>query len=144
MLFCNAPAYLLRFIVYANLEQQVKELNVRIVDLETKAYAIASRLKGEALRKHRNGERPPSGSRGSAVSERTHSRFEEEVKSYEVKIANMREAITELVSNQPETKLNTVLTKVKSSPPFEEGELQLTVRKAKRGAGGYKKQVLRY
>ena len=94
----------MRLIVQANLEKQVKELNVRIVDLETKAYANASRLKGEALRQHRTGERPPSGSRGSADSERTRSRLEEEVKSYEVKIANMREAMTELVSNQPETK----------------------------------------
>lgn len=82
----------------ANLEKQVKELNVRIVDLETKAYASASRLKGEALRPNRTGDRPGSGSRSPLPeSERVRSRLEEEVKSYEVKIANMREAMAELV-----------------------------------------------
>ena len=111
-------------IVWANLEKQVlKELNFRILDLETKAYANASRLEGEARCQHWTGERPPSGSRGSANSERTRSRLEEEVKSYEVKMANIREAVTELVSNQLETKLDTVLTMSIFSPPKKASSL---------------------
>lgn len=89
---------------------------MRIVDLETKAYANASRLKGEALRQHRTGDRPPSGNRGSADSERTRSRLEEEVKAYEVKIANMREAMTDLVSRRSVTALFTCLLNPQISP----------------------------
>lgn len=71
---------------------------MRIVDLETKAYANASRLKGEALRQTRTGgDRPQSRASTGAESERTRSRLEEEVKSYETKVAEMREAMAELV-----------------------------------------------
>ncbi|KAI5120077.1 hypothetical protein M0805_002638 [Coniferiporia weirii] len=107
----------------ANLEKQAKELNVRIVDLETKAYANASRLKGEALRQTRTGDRPSSGARNPpADSERMRSRLEEEVKSYEAKIADMREAMAELST--------------------KEGNLQIAKRKAEREAGDYKQRVL--
>ena len=76
----------------------MKELNVRIVDLETKAYANASKLKGEALRQTRTGgDRPQSRASTGAETERTRSRLEEEVKSYETKIAEMREAMAQLV-----------------------------------------------
>ena len=76
----------------------MKELNVRILDLETKAYANASRLKGEALRSQRTGDKSSSGSRTPLPeNERTRTRLEEEVKSYEAKIASMREAMSELV-----------------------------------------------
>ena len=72
---------------------------MRIVDLETKAYANASRLKGEALRQNRTGDRPVSrAGNPPAESERTRSRLEEEVKSYEAKIADMRESMADLVS----------------------------------------------
>ena len=55
---------------------------MRIVDLETKAYANASRLKGEALRQNRTGDRPVSrAGNPPAESERTRSRLEEEVKT---------------------------------------------------------------
>lgn len=69
------------------------------MDLETKAYANASRLKGEVLRAQRTGDKPGSGSRTPLPeNERTRSRLEEEVKSYEAKIASMREAMAELVT----------------------------------------------
>ena len=72
---------------------------MRIVDLETKAYANASRLKGEALRQNRTGDRPVSrAGNPPAESERTRSRLEKEVKSYEAKIADMRESMADLVS----------------------------------------------
>ncbi|THH09667.1 hypothetical protein EW145_g1839 [Phellinidium pouzarii] len=109
----------------ANLEKQAKELNVRIVDLETKAYANASRLKGEALRQNRTGDRPTSGAGARnppAESERMRSRLEEDVKSYEGKIATMREAMAELST--------------------KEGNLQIAKRKAEREAGDYKQRVL--
>lgn len=71
---------------------------MRILDLETKAYANASRLKGEALRSQRTGDKSSSGSRTPLPeNERTRTRLEEEVKSYEAKIASMREAMSELV-----------------------------------------------
>lgn len=76
----------------------MKELSVRIVDLETKAYANASRLKGENLRQTRTGERSVSrASNGPADSERLRSRLEEEVKAYEAKVAAMREDMAKLV-----------------------------------------------
>lgn len=71
---------------------------MRIVDLETKAYANASKLKGEAIRQTRTGgDRPQSRASTGAESDRMRSRLEEEVKSYETKIAEMREAMAELV-----------------------------------------------
>ncbi|OCB91229.1 nonmuscle myosin heavy chain b [Sanghuangporus baumii] len=107
----------------ANLEKQVKELNVRIVDLETKAYANASRLKGETLRQTRTGERSVSrASNPPADSERLRSRLEEEVKAYEAKIAAMREEMATLST--------------------KEGNLQIAKRKAEREAGEYKQRVL--
>ncbi|EJD07825.1 nonmuscle myosin heavy chain b [Fomitiporia mediterranea MF3/22] len=107
----------------ANLEKQVKELNVRIVDLETKAYASASRLKGEVLRQNRTGDRPVSRTGGTpAESDRMRSRLEEEVKSYEAKIAAMREDMAALSS--------------------KEGNLQIAKRKAEREASEYKQLVL--
>ncbi|KAH8110939.1 hypothetical protein DFH11DRAFT_728463 [Phellopilus nigrolimitatus] len=94
-----------------------------MVDLETKALSNASRLKGEALRQHRTGERPGSGSRNLPTeSERTRSRLEEEVKAYETKIASMRESMAELST--------------------KEGNLQIAKRKAERDAGDYKQRVL--
>lgn len=86
----------------ANLEKQAKELNVRIVDLETKAYTSASRMKNEVLRQQRTGEKIGAGGKLPAVeNERQRSRLEEEVKVYEAKIADMRNAMAELVSNFP-------------------------------------------
>ena len=76
----------------------MKELNVRIVDLETKAYTSASRMKNEALRQQRTGEKIGAGSKLPAVdNERQRSRLEEEVKAYETKIADMRNAMADLV-----------------------------------------------
>ena len=130
----------------ANLEKQAKELNVRIVDLETKAYANASRLKGEALRQTRTGGDRPQSRAGTAESERTRSRLEEEVRTYEAKIAEMREAMAELVSpsarqidatfahDKPHDKLQST----------KEGNLQIAKRKAEREAGEYRQRVLRY
>lgn len=72
---------------------------MRMVDLETKAYANASRLKNEVLRQQRTGERAVAGSKLPATdSERQRARLEEEVKSCEEKIARMREDMAELVS----------------------------------------------
>lgn len=86
------------FMIQANLEKQVKELNVRIVDLETKAFASTSRLKNEALRQQRTGERVSMGPKlPPAESERQISRLEEEVKAYEDKVASMRDALADLV-----------------------------------------------
>ncbi len=93
----------------ANLENQVKELNVRIIDLETKSYASSSRPatlsrktdsrieeitsqltgKGHAHRLSRD-------SKGIDF-ERQRAKLDEERKAYEAQLSTLRNAMDELV-----------------------------------------------
>ena len=104
----------------ANLEKQVKELNVRIVDLETKslnsprpapstARRLESRIeeltnqlnqqasKDSSVRAQRTGERNRDARLQIAEVERQKNRLEEEVKASEGKIQTLRETIDKLV-----------------------------------------------
>lgn len=107
----------------ANLEKQIKELNVRIVDLETKslnsprpASTTSKRLESrieeltsqlnqsskDSSRLHRNADKTVRDAKFQlAEAERQRNRLEEEVKSYEAKVVNMRQAMDELVSLFP-------------------------------------------
>jgi myosin protein heavy chain len=71
------------------LEKQIKELGVRIVDLETKAYTSKMASKSEAIRLQRTGDAKSAGSK---------SRHEEEIIAYEARMTKLRETIAELVS----------------------------------------------
>jgi myosin heavy chain 9/10/11/14 len=103
------------------LEKQVKELNVRIVDLETKSYSRMSQTttSGDAatirglknrveeltreLENSNNHRDRASLSRGREAtlrfgeSERQRSRLEEEVASYREKITAMRQTMDDMV-----------------------------------------------
>lgn len=75
----------------ANLEKQIKELNVRIVDLETKAYTSRMASKSEAVRLQRTGD--------------VKKLHEEEINGYELKMLQLREELAEVVSFHPWTGL---------------------------------------
>lgn len=105
----------------ATLEKQVKELNLRIVDLETKSYSriqpstsssaatvrrLESRVEeltsqlSQATRERHTAS--VSQNRDAtfklAETERQKVRLEEEVRSYEEKITNMRKLVNDMVS----------------------------------------------
>ncbi|KAK0457669.1 uncharacterized protein EV420DRAFT_1546773 [Desarmillaria tabescens] len=125
----------------ANLEKQVKELNVRIVDLETRAFATSSRPstvsrrgaadtrieeltsqlhlasnKNEASRLLRDAKFQ------QAESERLRVKFEEERRGYEGQIQQLRQA------------MDTMQT--------QENDLQSAKRRAEREAGDFKQKAL--
>jgi myosin protein heavy chain len=107
----------------ATLEKKIKELQVRMVDLETKAYqssprpatgsrrmesrieelttqlSQSSRDKTETVRMQRSADKNARDAKLQQMeSDRQRSRLEEEVRSYEAKIVSMRQAMDDLVS----------------------------------------------
>lgn len=124
----------------ANLEKQIKELNLKIVDLETRSYQNSprpvvgsrrmesrieeltnqlhqtSRDKTETVRLQRTADRTARDARSQLVeSERQRSRLEEEVKAYEDRINSMRQALDELVCTYLLTAIETRLITVHHS-----------------------------
>ena len=102
----------------ANLEKQIKELNVRIVDLETKSLnhprpvttsrRLESRIEEltnqlnqstkDSSRVNRSADKTARDARLQlAESERARARLEEEVKNYESKLSGLRHSMDELV-----------------------------------------------
>jgi myosin protein heavy chain len=104
----------------ATLEKQLKEVNVRIVDLETKSFASArpapsrrlenrieeltnmlnqeNKDKTESARMHRTADKNVRDTKMQLTeSERQRIRLEEECRAYEAKLKGLREAYDELV-----------------------------------------------
>ncbi|KAJ8508333.1 hypothetical protein ONZ45_g9391 [Pleurotus djamor] len=130
----------------ASLENQIKELNVRIVDLETKAYTNSPRSTISARRPDGKIEELTNSLTGGkekaenprslraadklardaklqiAESDRQRQKLEEERKAYESQIRALRESMDKLQS--------------------EEATLQAMKRRAEREAGDYKQQTL--
>ncbi|KIJ56408.1 hypothetical protein M422DRAFT_150276 [Sphaerobolus stellatus SS14] len=130
----------------ANLEKQIKELNLRIVDLETKSYASSprpahsrrlenrieelttklkeeSKEKSESLRMSRTADKSIRDAKFQLIeSERQRSKLEDEVKSYEKKIVDLRQAVDALQTS--------------------ESNLQLAKRRSEREAVDYKARAL--
>ena len=104
----------------AKLEKQIKELNVRIVDFETKSYGTPSRPsantrrlesrieeltnrlnqvtkdKGETSRMQWSVDMRDTNAQ-LAESDRQRARLEEEMKSYESQVLNLRQAMDVMV-----------------------------------------------
>ncbi|KAL1743339.1 nonmuscle myosin heavy chain b [Schizophyllum fasciatum] len=107
----------------AHLEKQVKELNVRIVDLETKSLANASRPATISRRADPRIEELTSQLSGKAAEvERQRAKFEEERRAYEAKLEELRRR-TDMLHTQ-------------------ENELQSAKRRAERDAADYKQKAL--
>ncbi|CCM01260.1 uncharacterized protein FIBRA_03309 [Fibroporia radiculosa] len=127
----------------ASLEKQIKELNVRIVDLETRSLnsqrpsvtsrRLESRIEEltnqlnqsskDSVRLHRTVDKSARDANYQlAEAERQKSRLEEEVKSYEAKILDMRQTMDELHTS--------------------ENDLQLAKRRAEREAGDFRQKAL--
>lgn len=90
------------------MENQVKELNVRIIDLETKSYASSSRpatlsRKADSRIEEITGQLTGKGhahrlSRDSKFDfERQRAKLDDERKVYESQLASMRKSVDELV-----------------------------------------------
>lgn len=105
--------------IQANLEKQIKELNVRVVDLETRSLnsprpattsrRLESRIEEltkqlsqsskDSSRVHRTADKSARDAKFQlAEIDRQKERLEEEVKAYEAKVVSMRQAMDELVS----------------------------------------------
>lgn len=109
----------------ANLEKQIKELNLRIVDLETKAYVSSPRAprdrdsrrlesrieeltnkltqeskeKSDSIRMSRSVDKSIRDTKYQLIeSDRQRNRLEDEQKNYEKKIQDLRNHVDELVS----------------------------------------------
>ncbi|KAL1700520.1 nonmuscle myosin heavy chain b [Schizophyllum commune] len=120
----------------AHLEKQVKELNVRIVDLETKSLANASRPATISRRADPRIEELTSQLSGKAGNQRTvrdakhavaeverqRAKFEEERRAYEAKLEELRRRTDQLHT--------------------QENELQSAKRRAERDAADYKQKAL--
>jgi len=131
----------------ANLEKQIKELNVRIVDLETKSYAnsprpptisrrMESRIeeltaqlnqtnkdKSDTSRLQRSADKLARDAKFQlAESDRQRAKLEEERKAFEVQISSLRQAMDAMQT--------------------EENNLQSAKRRAEREAADYKQKAL--
>ncbi|KAI0338330.1 hypothetical protein BDW22DRAFT_704784 [Trametopsis cervina] len=127
----------------ANLEKQIKELNVRVVDLETRSLnsprpvttsrRLESRIEEltnqlnqstkDTSRVNRSADKTARDARWQlAESDRARARLEEEVKNYEGKLLSLRQAMDELQTS--------------------ENDLQLAKRRAEREAADYKQKAL--
>ncbi|TFK47329.1 nonmuscle myosin heavy chain b [Heliocybe sulcata] len=131
----------------ATLEKQIKDLNVRVVDLETKSLASSprppttsrrmesriqeltdqlnqsSKDKSESLRLHRSADKTARDAKYQlAELERQRQRLEEENQAYEGKLASLRQVMDELQTS--------------------ESNLQLAKRRAEREAADYKQKTL--
>ncbi|KAF9465407.1 hypothetical protein BDZ94DRAFT_1159890 [Collybia nuda] len=137
------------YIIQANLEKQVKELNVRIVDLETKSYAssprptttsrrmesrieeLTSQLnqtnkdKTDNSRLQRSADKIARDAKFQlAESDRARAKLEEERKAYEAQLQSLRQAMDAMQT--------------------EESNLQAAKRRAEREAGDYKQKALKF
>ncbi|OBZ78198.1 Myosin-11 [Grifola frondosa] len=127
----------------ANLEKQIKDLNVRIVDLETRSLnsprpaSTSKRLESrieeltsqlnqsskDSSRLYRTADRSARDAKFQlADADRQRTKLEEEVKAYETKIVNMRQAMDDLQTS--------------------ENNLQLAKRRAEREAVDFKQKAL--
>jgi myosin protein heavy chain len=101
----------------ANLEKQLKELNLRIIDLETKSYSrnpqsssaptirrLESRIEeltnqlGQVAKDHRRASLSSDFSAQLVESERQRGKLEEEVRLYDEKVKTMRVQMDDMVS----------------------------------------------
>jgi chromosome segregation ATPase len=109
------------FLPQASLDKQIKELNLRIVDLETKTLSLNSsrpsnvnkrlesrieELQNQLNQSAKDSSRLKTADKGTREvmiqlqeSERQRSRLEEEMKSYENRIQTMRQSMDEMVGN---------------------------------------------
>lgn len=154
------------FLPQASLDKQIKELNLRIVDLETKTLSLNSsrpsnvnrrlesrieELQNQLSQSSKDSSRLKTADKGTREvamqlqeSERQRSRLEEEVKSYETRVHTMRQSMDEMVGN--------VLRVSDSQPDFfdfsaqqtSESNLQLAKRRVEREAADYKQKALKY
>lgn len=107
------------FLLQASLDKQIKELNLRIVDLETKTLSFNSsrpsnvnkrlesrieELQSQLNQSTKDSSRLKSADKGTwettmqlQESERQRSRLEEELKSYENRVLTMRQTMDEMV-----------------------------------------------
>lgn len=112
----------------ASLEKQIKELNVRIIDLETRSYASPSRLSLGGSRKvdpkieELSSQLQSSHKDKPDNSERQRTRLEDERKIYEAQMSHMRQAMDALHT--------------------EELNLQAGKRRAEREAADYRQKAL--
>lgn len=152
----------IRRFIQANLEKQVKELNVRIIDLETKSYVSSSRppptsrrmesrieeLTSQLNQTHKDKSRSVDKiSRDAkfqaAESDRQRTKLEEERKAYEAQLQNLRKAMDTMVSR---------LRQAPSPSSFsdfcfqqtEETNLQSAKRRAEREAADFKQKALKF
>ncbi|KAH9994666.1 nonmuscle myosin heavy chain b [Russula vinacea] len=105
----------------ANLEKQLKELNLRIIDLETKSYSrnpqsssaptirrLESRIEeltnqlGQVAKDHRRASLSSDFSAQLVESERQRGKLEEEVRLYDEKVKTMRVQMDDMVTNDGE------------------------------------------
>ncbi|KAG6810596.1 hypothetical protein H0H92_011180 [Tricholoma furcatifolium] len=117
----------------ANLEKQVKELNVRIVDLETRSYSNSPRPptlsrraesdKGEGSRLQRSADKIARDTKFQAAeSERARLKLEEERDAYETQLQSLRQTMDAMQT--------------------EENHLTAAKRRAEREAADYKQKAL--
>ncbi|KAG8752547.1 hypothetical protein FRC12_011901 [Ceratobasidium sp. 428] len=110
----------------ATLEKQVKELNLRVVDLETQSYASSPRTPGTRRLDSRIEELTTRINRDKSdslrESEKSRVRLEEEMRSYDQKLQDMRQAMDDLQTS--------------------ESNLQLAKRRAERESADYKQRAL--
>ncbi|KAG8883338.1 hypothetical protein FRB97_006763 [Tulasnella sp. 331] len=131
----------------ANLEKTVKELNVRVVDLETRAYVSSprpvstsrrletkieeltgklqqeSKEKSDTVRAHRSADKTARDIQFQlAESERLRTRQEDELRKAEARVDSMKQTVNNMQNS--------------------EGELQLAKRRAEREAADYKQRSL--
>ena len=107
------------FLSQASLDKQIKELNLRIVDLETKTLSLNSsrpsnvnkrlesrieELQNQLSQSTKDSSRLKSADKGNREttmqlqeSERQRLRLEEELKSYETRVQTMRQTMDEMV-----------------------------------------------
>ncbi|QRV93317.1 Myosin head (motor domain) [Ceratobasidium sp. AG-Ba] len=107
----------------ATLEKQVKELNLRVVDLETQSYASSPRAPGTRRMDSRI-EELTSKIKSDTLreSERSRARYEEEMRAYDEKLQQMRQALDDMQTS--------------------ESNLQLAKRRAERESADYKQRAL--
>ena len=147
----------------ANLEKQIKELNVRIVDLETKSLnhprpvttsrRLESRIEEltnqlnqstkDSSRVNRSADKTARDARLQlAESERARARLEEEVKNYESKLSGLRHSMDELVcflfGSSPLS-----VPECSVQQQTSENNLQLAKRRAEREAADNKQKALK-
>ncbi|KAG9082348.1 hypothetical protein FRC07_014238, partial [Ceratobasidium sp. 392] len=110
----------------ATLEKQVKELNLRVVDLETQSYASSPRAPGTRRLDARIEELTSRIGRDKSdtlrESEKSRVRMEEEIRAYDERLQDMRQAMDQMQTT--------------------ESNLQLAKRRAERESADYKQRAL--